>query len=192
MTNWTDQEDNPASVCGKQDALGEECRFDCLRSPVLAMLCPALLCTCTSRVWETEESVIKSKHCSATTGVSMGYRLHSCIEFKTQHCTRKSKIDLLYLALVRPQVKSSVQFWVLHYKKGIEVLELVQRRKMELENSLEQKPQEEQLIELGLLNQEKRRMKRDLIIPYSYLKVIYQNMSIGLTPILNCDGQKTV
>ena len=76
----------------------------------------------------------------------------------------------LYSVLMRSYLEYCVRAWGPQYRKGVELLEWVQRRATEMIEGLKHLSYEEKLRKLGIFRLEKRRLQGDLIVAFQYLK----------------------
>ncbi|KAJ7397580.1 hypothetical protein BTVI_133981 [Pitangus sulphuratus] len=91
-------------------------------------------------------------------------------------CTRSSMASRvregilpLYSALVRPHLECCVQLWVPQHRKGIDLLERVQRRATKI-RGVENLSYKDRLGAESLLSLEKKRLWGDPVVAFQYLK----------------------
>ena len=84
-------------------------------------------------------------------------------------------------------LKYCVQSWGPQYRKDMEFSQWVQRRATRMIRGLEHHSYEERLRELGLFSLEKRRLWRDLIAAFQYLKGMYKRRGKRLFTRMDSD-----
>ena len=102
----------------------------------------------------------------------------------------KDTILCLYSAPMRPHLQYCVQLWGPQHKKGMDLLERVQRRAMKMIRGLEHLSYEDRLRELGSFSLEKRRHWGNLIAACQYLKGACRKDGEGLFTRACSDGTR--
>jgi len=106
-------------------------------------------------------------------------RILGCIKRSVVSRSREAILPL-YSALVRSHLDYCIQLWDAQHKKFKDLLEWVQWRATKVIKEMEHLSYEEWLREMGLFSLEKRRLWRDLLVAFQYLKGAYKTAGEGL------------
>ena len=109
-----------------------------------------------------------------------------CIKRRVASREREGVVPL-YSALVRPHLEHCSLAWGPQLKKGMEMLEWVQRRATEMIRVLEHLSYDEKLSKLGLFSLGKRR--QHLIVSFQYLEGVYKQEAGRL--FMQVDSERT-
>ncbi|KFQ71411.1 hypothetical protein N335_01502, partial [Phaethon lepturus] len=109
-----------------------------------------------------------------------------CIQNSVASRSREMILPL-YSALVRPRLESCIQLWSPQHRKDMDLLEWVQRTATKMIWGMEHISYADRLRELGLFSLQKRRLWRDLIAAFQYLKGAYKKDGDRLFSRVCCD-----